>query len=61
MHYNGDDSYLFVNGVQQLKFKTKDSEIQRNPLVLGNLSTDFSITNSTKTGLYGNVYDFAVY
>ena len=60
LHYNGDDSYLFVNGVQQLKFKTKNSEIQRHPLVLGNISTDFSTTNSTKTGLYGNVYDFAV-
>ena len=21
LHYNGDDSYLFVNGVEQLKFK----------------------------------------
>ena len=60
LHYNGDDSYLFVNGIQQLNFKTKNSEIQRNPLVLGNTSTDFSITNSTKSGLYGNVYDFAV-
>ena len=23
LHYNGDDSYLLVNGVQQLKFKIK--------------------------------------
>ena len=60
LHYNGDDSYLFVNGVQQSKFKTKSSEIHRNPFVLGNISTDCSTTNSTKTGLYGNVYDFAV-
>ena len=21
LHYNGDDSYLFVNGVEELKFK----------------------------------------
>ena len=27
---------------------------------IGNLSSDWSSTNSTKTGLYGNVYDFAV-
>ena len=60
LHYNGDDSYLFVNGVQQLKFKTKYSEIKRIPLTLGNISADFSTTNITKTGLYGNVYDFAV-
>ena len=58
--YNGDNSYLFVNGVQQLKFKTKDSEIKRNPLCLGGISNR-STTNATKTGLFGNVYDFAVY
>ena len=29
LQYNGDDNYLFVNGVQQLKFKTKESEIKR--------------------------------
>ena len=29
-------------------------------LNLGNISKDWSITNGTKTGLYGNVYDFAV-
>ena len=23
LHCNGDNSYLFVNGVEQLKFKTK--------------------------------------
>ena len=36
---------MFVNGVLQLKFKTKNSEIKRIPLTFGNLSTDFSITN----------------
>ena len=48
LHYNGNNSYLFVNGVKQLKFKTKNSEIQRIPLVLGNIPADFSITNATK-------------
>ena len=24
LHYNGDDSYLFANGKQELKFKAKD-------------------------------------
>ena len=60
LHYNGDNSYLFVNGVQQLKFKTKDSEIKSVPLSLGKISADFSTTNATKTGLYGNIYGFAV-
>ena len=26
-HYNGNDSYLFVNGKQELKFKAKDDQI----------------------------------
>ena len=28
-------------------------------LCLGNISSDWSVTNATKAGLYGNVYDFA--
>ena len=27
---------------------------------IGNISSDWSSTNSTNTGLYGNIYDFAV-
>ena len=60
LHYNGDNSYLFVNGVEQLKFKTNANEIQKNLLCLGNLSSDWSMTNSTKTGLHGDDYDFSV-
>ena len=31
LHYNGDNSYLFVTGKQELKFKTKtDQIIQKN-------------------------------
>ena len=59
LHYNGDHSYLFVNGGEELKCKTKNSEIQKNLLCLGNLTSDWSSTESTKTGLYANVYDFA--
>ena len=55
LHYSGDNSYLFANGINQLKFKSKDSEIQRYPSVLGNISDAWSATNATKTGLYGNV------
>ena len=62
LHYNGDNSYLFVNGVEELKFKAKtfDNEMKQNIICLGNLSSDSSLTNSRKTGLYGSVYDFAV-
>ena len=32
LHYNGADSYLFVNGKEILKFKAKDSAIVVAPL-----------------------------
>ena len=35
LHYNGDNSYLFVNGREIVKFKAKDSEIAPNSLYLG--------------------------
>ena len=29
LQYNGSNSYLYANGVQQLKFKTKDRKIKK--------------------------------
>ena len=60
LHCNGDNCYFFVNGGEELKFKTKNSEIQKNVLCVANISSDWSSTESTKTGLHGNVYDFAL-
>ena len=34
LHYNGTNSYLFVNGTEIIKFKAKDSEIVATPLYL---------------------------
>ena len=48
LHYNGANSYLFVNGVEIHKFKTKDSETATS-LCLGNISKDFSVDNMKKT------------
>ena len=42
LHYNGDDSYLFANGRQELKFKTKDDQIINEKLCLGNLSDQWT-------------------
>ena len=58
LHYNGVNSYLFVNGTEIYKFKAKDSEIVASPLCLGNISKDWSADNMKKTGLTGYVYDF---
>ena len=60
LHYNGTNSYLFVNGMEIVKFKAKDSEIVLSPLCLGNVSKDWSIDDMKKTGFHGYVYDFSV-
>ena len=59
LHYNGANSYLFVNGTEIIKFKSKDSEIVATPLCLGNISKDWSADNMKKTGLNCYVYDFS--
>ena len=48
LHYNGDNSYLFVNGTKMVKFKAKYSEIVANPMCLGNISEDVSSANTKK-------------
>ena len=59
LHYNGANSYLFVNGTEIYKFKAKDPEIVASPLCLGNISKDWSTDNMKRTGLTGYVYDFS--
>ena len=59
-HYNGDGSYLFVNGRQELKFKCKTDQLVKEKLCLGNLSDQWTKSESEKTGLYGDIYDFVV-
>ena len=60
LHYNGENSYLYVNGKEIVKFKVKDSEIVASQLCLGNISKDWSADNMKKTGLNGYVYEFNV-
>ena len=60
LHYNGANSYSFVNGTEIHKFKAKNSEIIAAPICLGNISRDFSVNNMKKTGLNGYVNDFSV-
>ena len=60
LHYNGDDSYLFVNGKEVTKFKARDSEIKAKELALGSISTSLSNSDIEDNRLYGNIYDFSV-
>ena len=60
LHYNGANSYLFVNGTEIYKFEAKDSKIVASPLCLGNISKDWSIDNMKRSGFTGYVYGFSV-
>ena len=60
LHYNGDESYFFVNGRQELKFKDKTDQLVKEKLCIENLSDQWTASESEKTGLYGNIYDFLV-
>ena len=60
LHYNDDDSYLFVNGKQELKFKCKTGNLVKEKLRIGNFSDQWTASESEKTGLHGNIYDFVV-
>ena len=48
LHYNGDNSYLFLNGKEIMGFKAKDSEIAPHPLCPGNISKDFTVPSILK-------------
>ena len=60
LHYNGPNSYLFVNGKEIHKFKAKYSKNVATPLFLGNISKEWSVDNTKKSGLNGYVSDFSV-
>ena len=72
LHYNGDNSFLFVNGQKVTQFKAEDSIINNQntrALTLGTLTTPsypsgdnnrLSPKNINDTKLHGNVYDFSI-
>ena len=43
LHYNRNNSYLFVNGRQELKFKTKTDRLVKEKLCIGNLSDQWTV------------------
>ena len=54
LHYNGDNSYLFGNGKQELKFKAKDDQIVKEILCLGNISDNWTNANAKKNCILWN-------
>ena len=55
LHYNGNNSYLFVNGRQELKFKCKTDQLVKEKLCIGNLSDQWTTSESEKTGVWKNL------
>ena len=60
LHYNGDESFYFVNGRQELKFKAKIDQLVKEKLCMGNLSDQWTASESEKQDYIGNIYYFVV-
>ena len=61
LHYNADNSYLFVNGKEIFKFKADNKNVNfPTQFCFGSMSNGFSAIESTEISLNGNVYDFSV-
>ena len=59
--YNGSNSYIILNGVQQAKFKAMTNLKLSNPLIIGNTTEAFTAAQSKSTSLRGNIYDLVVH
>ena len=60
MHYNSDNSYLFVNGIEIYKFKASNKNINfPTQFCLASISNGFSALESREVSLNGNGYDFS--
>ena len=59
LHYNGRNSFLFVNATKICQFKAKYSEIKGYIPCLGNILKNFTINNMKKSGLKGSVKIFS--
>ena len=60
LHYNGSNSFLFVNSTKIHQFKAKNSQKKGNLLCLGNILNNFSVDNLKKTGNNKYVYEVNV-
>ena len=61
LHCNGDNSYLFVDGIEISKFKADNENVNfATHLCLGSISNGFRATESREVSLKGNVYDFSI-
>ena len=59
LHYNSDNSYLFVNGKEVCEFKAKNSELKKYNPCLGSISKDYDKKDVSDIVLNGIAYDFS--
>ena len=52
LHYNKQNSYIFANGNKITDFTAKDSEINSESICLGNISQDFSESNTKNRSVW---------
>ena len=63
IHYNGSNSFLFVNAVKMYQFKAKDSEMKPYPFCRGNISKKkkkITLSNMNKNELKESAEVFSV-
>ena len=48
LHYNGSNSFLFINAPKIYHLKAKDSETKNHSLCLAIISEDFSVKKNEK-------------
>ena len=59
LHYNSDNSYLFVSAKEIFKFKGDNKNVNfSTQFYLGSISNGLGATESREVSLKGNVYDF---
>ena len=60
MHYNCDNSYLFINEQEIYQFKSNNKNVVfQTEFFLGNISHKFNAIDSEEVSLKENVYDFS--
>ena len=60
LHYNRQNGHIFSNGIKITDFTVKYSYINNEPICSGNISKNFSVSDTKKTRLYGSVHYFSV-
>ena len=61
LHYNADNSYLFVNGKEIFKFRSDNKNINLSTqFYLGSISNGFSAIESRVVSLNENTYNLSV-